>query len=66
MLLKCSVIFFESLKHLPTEVVTVKWMKKDLHIPDNKLLKEFMKRHYPKAIFTVLQGLAEIEIPSNT
>ena len=55
----------EPLKHLPTEVITVKGMKKNLHVPDNKLLKEFMKRHYPKATFTVLQGLAEIEIPDH-
>jgi hypothetical protein len=51
-----------SLKHLPAEVISVKGMNNDLHVPDNKLMKEFMKRHYPKADFTVLKGLAEIEI----
>jgi hypothetical protein len=46
----------ESLKPLPTEVITVKAMKKDLHVPDNRLMKEFMKRHFPAANFTVLKG----------
>jgi len=52
----------EPLQHLPTEVITVKGMKKDMHVPDNKIMKEFMKLHYPKATFTVLNGFAEIEI----
>ena len=50
------------LMHLPTEVISVKSIKKDLHLPDNKLMKEFMKRHYPNATFTMLKGLPEIEI----
>ncbi len=55
----------ESLKNLPTEVVTVKGMRKDLHIPDNRIMKEFMKRHFPKATYKVLKGFAEIEIIEN-
>jgi len=51
-----------SMKHLPTEVVSVKEYYDDLHLPDNKLMKEFMKRHYPGATYTVLKGLAETEI----
>ena len=31
-------------------------------MPENKLMKEFMKRHFPKATYTVLKGLAEPEI----
>ena len=31
-------------------------------MPDNKLMKEFMKRHYPKAKYTVMKGWAEDEI----
>ncbi len=50
------------LKHLLIEVVTVNPVNATLHLPDNKLMKEFMKRHYPKAIFTVLKGWAEIEV----
>ncbi len=51
-----------SMKHLPTEVISVKEFYTDLHLPDNKLMKEFMKRHYPNAEYTVLKGLAETEI----
>jgi nucleotide-binding universal stress UspA family protein len=50
------------LKHLPTEVVSVKGLKRDLHVPDNKIMKEFMKRHFPNAIYKVLKGSAESEI----
>jgi nucleotide-binding universal stress UspA family protein len=46
-------------KHLETEVVSVKATASSLHVPDNTLMKEFMKRHFPKAVFTVLKGSAE-------
>jgi nucleotide-binding universal stress UspA family protein len=48
---------------LPVEVFTVKEQKKqNLHLPDNKLMREFIKRHFPKATFMVAKGDAEIEI----
>lgn len=47
---------------LPAEVIVVKQPGDTLHVPDDKLMKEFMKRHYPKATYTVLKGLAENEI----
>jgi nucleotide-binding universal stress UspA family protein len=50
------------MKNLETEVISVNPLNKTLHLPDNKLMKEFMKRHYPKATFTVLKGYAEEEI----
>lgn len=50
------------LKHLPVEVVSVNSYDVTLHLHDNKLIKEFMKRHYPNATYVVLQGLAEDEI----
>jgi nucleotide-binding universal stress UspA family protein len=50
------------MKHLETEVISVNPVNKTLHLPDNKLMKEFMKRHYSKASFTVLKGYAEEEI----
>ena len=50
-------------QNLPVEVFTVKEKKKqNLHLPDNKLMKEFIKRHFRKATFTVVKGDAEIEI----
>lgn len=49
-------------KQDPVEVVTVNPPKMSLHIPDNRLMKEFIKRHFPKAKFVVLKGVAEVEI----
>ena len=50
-------------QNLPVEVLTVKEQKKqNLHLPDNKLMREFIKRHFPKATFTVVKGDAETEI----
>lgn len=52
-----------NLKHLPVEVLTVKdGFMPGSHIPDNKLMREFIKRHYPKATFTVLKGTPEEQI----
>lgn len=53
---------FSELKDLETQVVSVKNMKETLHVPDNRLMKEFMKRHFPNLVYTVLKGDAEIEI----
>ncbi|MBL7747282.1 MAG: universal stress protein [Chitinophagaceae bacterium] len=50
------------LKHLPAEVISVNPASTTLHLRDNKLMKEFMKRHYPHAKYTVLKGIAEEEI----
>ncbi len=50
------------LKQLNTEIISVNQENTSLHMPDNKLMKEFMKRHYPKAKYTVMKGWAEEEI----
>lgn len=51
-------------RNLDTQVLSVKPAESSLHLPDNTLMKEFMKRHFPKATFTVLQGNAEENIPA--
>lgn len=51
-----------SLKQHPAEVIYVNAEQQSLHLPDNNLMKEFMKRHFPKASYKVLKGLAETEI----
>lgn len=53
---------FPALHHLPSEVLSVKSSNQTLHVPDNRLMKEFMKRHYPNAVYTVLKGWPETEI----
>jgi hypothetical protein len=50
------------LKELDTEVISVNPLNADMHLPDNKLMKEFMKNHFPKATYTVLKGWADEEI----
>ncbi len=52
-----------SASEMPVEVITVKESDESLHLPDNKLMKEFMKRHFPHANFNVLKGnVADVEI----
>lgn len=51
-----------SLKQFESEILSVNPLNKSLHVPDNKLMKGFMKRHFPKAKYTVLKGLAETQI----
>lgn len=53
---------FESLKGLETQILTVKAREESSHLPDNRLMKEFIKRHYPKAEYIVLKGQAEDQI----
>ena len=51
-----------ALKEHPSQVLSVKPMSQSMHVPDNKLMKEFMKRHFPKATYEVLKGIPETEI----
>ena len=53
-----------TLNHLPVKVLSVKPIKQSLHVPDNSLMKEFMKRHLPKAEYIVLKGEPENTIPT--
>lgn len=50
------------LKNLDTEIVCVKTVDKTLHLPDNKLMKELIKRHFPKVNYNIVKGIADIEI----
>lgn len=50
------------LKHLDTEVISVNPVNTSLHLADNRLIKEFMKRHFPKATYKVMEGWAEEKI----
>lgn len=48
-----------NLKDMPVEVISVKGLYDDRHLPDNRLMKEFMKRHFSNTTFTVLNGHTE-------
>ena len=50
-------------KGVPVEVFTVKSAFMDtLHLPDNKLMRELIKRHFPTATYTVVKGDPEEQI----
>jgi len=52
-----------SLKTLPVEIFTVKDAFLDsLRLPDNKLMREYIKRHFPHAKITVVKGNPEEEV----
>lgn len=53
---------FDSIKYFDTEIITVKPPEDTMHLPDSRLIKEFVKRHYPKAEYIILKGDAEEEI----
>lgn len=54
---------FAGFMEVPVEVVTVKeHAMATSRVPDNKLMREFIKRHFPKASFTVIKGEAEEQI----
>lgn len=48
---------------VPVEVITVKeHFMATTRIPDNKLMREFIKRHFPQASYTVIKGIADEQI----
>jgi nucleotide-binding universal stress UspA family protein len=49
---------FEKMKSLPTEVITVR-NEESRHLPAQRLIREFVKRHYPDAVYTILTGYPE-------
>ena len=53
-----------SLKNIEAEVISVRKDKEALHLPDNALMKEFMKRHFPKADYVIQNGDSEDRILS--
>jgi len=54
------------MENTAVEVVTVKSESNAAtRLPHNKLVREWMKKHYPKATFTLLKGDAEKQIASH-
>ena len=54
--------FLPNFKTLPIELLSIKDIEDDFHLPDNRLIKEFLKRHYNQINFFVLKGLSDVEI----
>lgn len=53
---------FSSFSQLPVKILTVRDPKYPTQVPDTKLMKEFIRNHFPRARFTVLKGEAESRI----
>lgn len=53
---------FPSFKNVTAEVISVNAPDQSLHLPDIRLMKEFMKRHFPDAAYKVMQDSPEKEI----
>ncbi len=62
--IKMASYLFTWLMTLPTEVVSINEPHTGLHLDDGRLMKEFMKRHAPKAAYKVMQGQPEDKITS--
>jgi hypothetical protein len=52
-------------KDLPMQVLTIKPPTDTLHLPDNRLMREFMKRHFPYADYLIIKGNPETVIPQH-
>ena len=52
-------------KELEVEVVSVNEANAGLHLENGRLMKEFMKRHFPKATYSVMKGPVEEKIISH-
>lgn len=53
---------FPDMKLVDTQVLSIIETADNSHLPDNKLMKEWMKRHFPKSVFTILKGDTKEEI----
>ncbi|HET7116030.1 MAG TPA: universal stress protein [Hanamia sp.] len=53
---------FGDLHNVPVEVFTVKDKMEGSHLPSSKLMREFIKRHFPKAKYILEKGNAEEHI----
>ena len=60
--IKSFAYLFPDMKGVETKVLTVKSSYDDNHLPDNKLMKEWVKRHFTKNSYTVFKGYTENEI----
>ncbi len=53
---------FPDMKRVETQVLNIKNPYEGNNLPDNKLMKEWMKRHFPTSKYSVLKGVAEDEL----
>ena len=54
--IKMFTYILPEMSNLETKVLCAKDERSNLHLPNNKLMKEWMKRHYPNVTYQILQG----------
>lgn len=52
------------MREMKTEIITIHDPKDRPEFPDDPLIKEFIKCHYPNAIYTLLKGDPQEQIPA--
>jgi len=57
--LKMFSYLFAFLKHIPLEIISGKGWYGEMHLPDGMLMRELIRRHYPGATYTMLNGEPE-------
>lgn len=60
--LKMLSYLLSKFQDLPLEVASFKNMSGNMHLPDNTLMKEFVKRHFHKTTFRIFKGNYEENI----
>jgi len=53
---------FGEVTHTPVKIFTIKESGTGTHLPNNKLMREFTKKHFPEAEYIVEKGNAEEQI----
>ncbi|MBS1523544.1 MAG: universal stress protein [Bacteroidetes bacterium] len=53
---------FPKTRQLPVEVITIKSDESDRHVPEGRLMKELMNRHFDEVVYTTVQGDPEKQI----
>jgi nucleotide-binding universal stress UspA family protein len=53
---------FPNMRQLPVEVITIKPYELDRHLPEGRLMKELMNRHFKEVAYTTIQGDPEKEV----
>ncbi len=60
--LKMFYYIFQDFGNIPIEIISIKSMESNMHLPDGKFIKEWIGRHFKNATYTTLKGLPANEI----
>ena len=60
--MKMFIYLFPNMLKIPLEVICIKSMEDDLHLPDNSLVKLWLKSNFDKIEYFILKGIPETEV----